>query len=439
MAKNNSTGANHSDSIAKKSVAFHSFLKLPVVTTKHLQLVYGISLVVSFQLHSHTAIASTCGAMTAETNSTEEKKVNTPNANFNPNSPVRANAILNRGLHRIEVARKKYGTKNGRLVHELQNLWGFYGFHGDPNKSLPFYKEWLTVYPHIPSEDQRSYARHALYSARELLTYKPPSAGMRSLEQANLTELAVDIVRCVLTAMNARGADWTPYDDLTEELQNVTTIIEYPQELREQARIALNQKMRPDVSRAKTILHWFEEVDLSDKNITSEARSNLVELGRLFEKFRGMDKHDLTAKYLETTAKSMQSDLRPDAEKLLWRVYKQIDPAWIDNGSIVSGLCFNASFYWQKEEDFAKVAKLFKKATAIEDYDKTGDYSSVNRHEVLGDVYVKLDRKKDARREYEYARMLNNRMMTNGTFDGLQTDGLEMQETELKKRLDSLK
>ncbi|MBA3859790.1 MAG: hypothetical protein C0507_23020 [Cyanobacteria bacterium PR.3.49] len=157
-------------------------------------------------------------------------------------SPIRTKAIEDRAEQRINLYRQKFGTKNARLANALQQMWGFHGDREMLYKDKHLVDEWLEIYPKMPALDQRYCARHALYKARELSTiwggrhfYQP------SVEQLERRELGVKIARCVLNAINAPGAEWTPEKSLTEELKLAAEGSLYPEDMKQQARAALSQ------------------------------------------------------------------------------------------------------------------------------------------------------------------------------------------------------
>lgn len=358
------------------------------------------------------------------------------------NTPIRNKAIEDRAEQRMTLYRERFGTKDARLANALQGMWFWYRSGNRPEKLRSLIEEWIEIYPKLPAADQRYCARHALYSAREMHRisggrhfYQP------TVEQLNGRALGERIASCVLTAMNKPGADWTPEKTLTEELKLVTEDSTYPEDMRQLARAALRQKMRPEVKRAYDLVDRLKtSYEVPHAPLSSaQTKDDLDELSGLYPKLRDMDKRDLTGDILRITSIAKHTDAKIPANKLLWLVFDEINPAWMDNGAISGGLTGNASYYFQKEKDFATVAKLFKKSLELREYDGAGQEYTGNEHMILGDAYLSLGRKSDAKQEYETALKIENSFLTSGLMDGLGDEGSKLTQKRILERIERMK
>lgn len=355
-------------------------------------------------------------------------------------SAVRTKAIEDRASQRIELYRKKFGSRDGRLAAALESMWGYYENRDFENIDKPLIAEWLEIYPQIPPADQRYCAQHALYFARGLRTFSARHFDQPSPAQISKREIGLKIALCVLESMDSSSDDWSPEKNLTAELNMLAKSPYFPEEVKQLARKALSQKMRAEVAQAHELVCELKKIyELPDVDqITTKASNSLEQLRSIFPKLREMDKRDLAGDILNITALAIRRNKIP-AEKLLWTVFDNVNPAWMDNGnSISAGLLSNASYYFQTEKNFALVAKLYERANEFLDFDGSGHCSRGEFHMVLGDTYLLLKREGDAKEEFETALKIENSYLNSGLYDGF-SEGADLTKTRIIERLQKFK
>ena len=146
-----------------------------------------------------------------------------------------------------------------------------------------------------------------------------------------------------------------------------------------------------------------------------EAQKLTVLIGKLqnaFTKLPEESKERVTAELLKFTGTAFYTNVQQPVESLLWCVVEAIDPTWLEENAIETS--FPGVYFYG---DVNKAEKLYRKQFAIQDMHYAGLPKNSNLRYILGDLLDRHGRTAEAKKWYEEARDIDDRLVRTGILE----------------------
>jgi tetratricopeptide (TPR) repeat protein len=277
-------------------------------------------------------------------------------------------------------------------------------------------------------------------------------------DKVRSAKIANKMVGCVLTA--ALAHNWFPYPDLTISLKALADDEHLDQSLRKQALAVLARKpLKIDLkidsmiieanklvesgqakarieSRKSTCklgqLSWYPKLLKSIQNPDGSLKEEVAEepsmelkiavfpevesanlasllssLTKLYPKLPTESKECFASRLLELTGHLRFSNLQLETDALFEVVFKSIDPTWLEHNAIETQL----KIYAPQFQNPPKAEKMLLKVMELQDMFYGGLPSNDNLRWVLGDLYDRMGRYNDSRKQYEIGKEIDERLV----------------------------